>query len=162
MKNTAYGISWIGCVRADRHQDWVTTVGFGSSVCTVINLLLCTVSNFSSSEFCDVLPCQQRQDWFRNDILVIFSLTVQLRNLAFLTWVKDKKKWESLDFYSQYTTNSKWHINWHILNFTVNHISGPVLSCEVKKWLRIRVRHVANELAYRTYWDRSHTFTFVI
>lgn len=135
MKNTAYGISWMG--GADGHQIWVTPVGFGSSVCIVINLLSCTISNFSSSEFCDVLPCQQRHGWFVKGHFSYF-LTVQPRNLAFLTWVKDKKRWASLHFYSQYATKSKWQINGHILNSTVNCISGPVLSCEVKKQWRIR------------------------
>lgn len=65
VKNTAHVTSWIDSVGADRHQIWVMPAGFGSSVCIFINLLLCTVSNFSSLEFCDVLPCRQRQDWFR-------------------------------------------------------------------------------------------------
>lgn len=91
-------INGLGSDGADGHQVWVTPAGLACSVWTVINLLLCAVSNFSSSGF--VTSCHVSRDRIDSgkDISVIFPLTVQLRNLAFLTWVKDKKNEEVYTF----------------------------------------------------------------
>lgn len=75
----------LGSGGADGRQIWAAPAGFGCSLCTGINLLLCAVSNFSSSGF--VTSCRVSRDRIDpgKDISVIFPLTVQLRNLAFLT-----------------------------------------------------------------------------
>lgn len=79
----------LGSDGADGHRIWAAPAGFGCSVWAGINLLLCAVSNFSSSAF--VTSCRVSRDRIDpgKDISVIFPLTVQLRDLAFLTRGKD-------------------------------------------------------------------------